>query len=80
MDVVSLTWLASAAREQEEGGEVLKLFEMWKYSARLAEKSDLKCLRNVSPSQLMACTCRIYSEGGDLVTRKSAMWLQLSLT
>lgn len=27
MDLMSLTWLASAAGE---GGEVLKLFEMWK--------------------------------------------------
>ena len=55
MDVVSLTWLAPAAGEQEEGGEVLRLFEMWKYSAHLAEeKSDLKCIRNISPSQLMA--------------------------
>lgn len=48
MDIVCLTWLASAAGEQEERGEVLKLFEMWRYSAHLAEKkSDLKCIRSI---------------------------------
>ena len=80
MDVVTLTWLASAAGEEEEGGEVLELFEMWKYSTHLAEeKSNLKCIRNLSPSQLMASHCRLYSEAGDLITRKSAMWLQLNV-
>lgn len=54
MGLVSLTWLASAAGDQGEGGEVLKLFEMWKYSAYLAEESNLNCIRNISPSQLMA--------------------------
>lgn len=53
MDVVSLIWLASAAGKQEEGGEVLKLFEKWIYSAHFTElKGDLKCIRNTSPSQL----------------------------
>lgn len=53
MDVVSLIWLASAAGKLEEGGEVLKLFEKWIYSAHFAKgKGDLKCIRNISPSQL----------------------------
>jgi len=45
-----LTWLASAAGEQEEGGKVLRPSEMWKSSSHLAEeKRDLKPTRNKVP-------------------------------
>lgn len=74
--LVSLPSLVSATSEQEEAGDVLKLFEMWKYYAHSAEeKSNLKCIKEYKSLSVRAGPCRMYSEAGDLITRNSATWL-----